>query len=112
MVFSITAATVPSKPAIPVTSLNGDSTKVVINWALPTDLGGLSIDGYKVEVKTSTTTFAKDLTDCDAESDSLIIQATSCSIPITTLRASPFDLGDGASVEARVVAFNTIGDSA
>ena len=69
VVFTIIAATVPSKPGAPTTYLNVDSTKVVIDWSAP-DTGGLSIDGYKVEIKTSTASFAKDLTDCDAETNS------------------------------------------
>ena len=56
-VFTITAATVPSKPATPSTTLNVDSTQVILDWSLPTDTGGLTVDGYKVEIKTSTGTW-------------------------------------------------------
>ena len=49
--------------------------------------------------------FSVDNTNCPATS------STSCSIPISTLRASPFNLDDSDSVTARVKATNTIGDS-
>lgn len=52
-VFTITAATVPSKPATPSTTLNSDQTVVILFWSIPTDTGGLTVDGYKVEIKTS-----------------------------------------------------------
>ena len=74
-------------------------------------MGGLSIGGYKVEIKTSSNTFAIDTTNCDAETNSSIILATSCSIPVATLREIPFELIDQVSVVARVTAFNDIGDS-
>ena len=68
-VFTIVAATVPSQPNAPTSALNGDETQVVFSWTLPSDLGGLTIDGYKLEIKTSSGTFEKDLTDCNAETD-------------------------------------------
>ena len=71
-VFTIVAATVPSQPSAPTTTLSEDSANVVIAWTLPSDLGGLSISSYKVEIKTSTATFEKDLTNCDAETSSTI----------------------------------------
>ena len=112
VVFTIYAATVPSQPAAPTTSLNGDSSLVIINWSEPTDNGGVSIDGYKVEIETSVDgVFSKDTLNCDAETDEAIILATSCPIPVATLRSSPFNLADGATVIARVTAFNQIGDS-
>ena len=49
-VFTILAATVPGQPAPPTTALSGDSTLVVIDWAAPSELGGLSVAGYLVEI--------------------------------------------------------------
>lgn len=69
-------------------------------------MGGLSLEGYKLVIKTSTGTFLKDLTYCDAETNSLIKSARSCSVPVLTLRAAPFNLLDFASVIAKVTAFN------
>ena len=111
-VFTIVAATVPSQPSAPTTTLSGDSANIVIAWTLPTDLGGLSISSYKLEIKTSTATFEKDLTSCDAETSSSILSSRSCTIPVAALRSSPFNLVDSASVTARVTATNSIGSSA
>ena len=111
-VFSIVAATVPSQPSAPTTTLSGDKTSVIIDWNPPSDLGGLTTDGYKLEIKTQSGTFEKDLTNCDAETNATIQSATSCTVPITTLRASPFNLVDSDSIYARVTAFNAIGNSA
>ena len=106
--FSIVAATISSQPSAPTTTLSGDGSQVVFTWNVPSDLGGLpSIDGYKLEVKTSIGTFEKDLTNCNAESSS----STTCSIPVLALRSDPFNLGDSNSVYARVTAVNSIGDS-
>ena len=110
-VFTIISATVPAQLSAPTTALHGGDTQVIIDWSAPADLGGLSIDGYKVVIKTSTNSFAEDLTNCDAETDTGIISATRCSIPVATLRASPFDLSDTDPVVAKVTAFNALGDS-
>jgi len=108
-VFTIVAATVPSQPSAPTTTLSGDLASVVIAWTPPSDLGGLSISSYKLEIKTSTATFEKDLTNCDAETSSSILSSRSCSIPVATLRSSPFNLTNSASVTARVTTYNAIG---
>ena len=73
-IFMIVAATVPSKPNAPTTTLSGDwpSELIVIDWTLPSDMGGLTISSYKLEIKTSTATFEKDLGHCDAETNSSI----------------------------------------
>ena len=55
-IFMIVAATVPSKPNAPTTTLSGywPSELIVIDWTLPSDLGGLAILSYKIEVRTLT----------------------------------------------------------
>ena len=60
---------------------------------------------------TATGTFEKDLTNCNAESDSTIISSTSCTIPTLALRSDPFFLADSATIYARVTAINDIGVS-
>jgi hypothetical protein len=45
-------------------------------------------------------TYTVDLTDCDMSTST----ATTCTIPVTALRASPFSLAWGTSVYAKVVA--------
>ena len=66
-----------------------------------------------MEVKTATSTFEKDLTDCDAENDSTIISTRTCTVRVDeTLRTSPFDLQDHDSVISIVTSINDIGESA
>lgn len=55
--------------------------------------------------------FLLDLENCDGENDQAIVDNASCEIPISALKAAPFNLVDGDAVNAVVVAFNSIGDS-
>lgn len=57
------------------------------------------------------TNYSLELEYCDGENDDTIHSTKSCEIPIASLKAAPFSLVDGDSVQAKVVAFNTIGDS-
>jgi hypothetical protein len=54
--------------------------------------------------------FYVDTTDCDG-SDSGIVSAALCSVPISTLSASPYDLPWGSSVQVKVTAENIYGVS-
>ena len=53
-VFSIVAGTVPKSQGAPSTSIGGDEINptLIVTWPLPIDQGGLSIDGYRLEIKT------------------------------------------------------------
>jgi hypothetical protein len=55
-------------------------------------------------------TYSVDLTNCDGRTD-LIINTRTCSVPITTLIASPFSLTWGSSVYTKVIALNAYGTS-
>lgn len=46
---------------------------LIVTWPEPLDFGGLSI-GYRVTIRTSIGTYEKDVTDCEAESNSTIIE--------------------------------------
>jgi len=48
---------------------------------------------------------------CDGENDLSVISSTSCTIPISTLKAAPFSLTNGMTVLVKVIVFNSIGDS-
>ena len=50
--------------------------------------------------------------DCDAEHDEAIIEATTCTVKVQNLLASPFRLTYQAQVNATVTAVNKVGDSA
>ena len=84
---------------------------MIITWALPQNIGGVLIVGYRIYIKTSTATWVQEPVDCDGINDANVISLRSCAIPVTTLRASPFFLTDRASLYAKVIAFNIIGDS-
>ena len=80
---------------------------VTVSWSEP-DEGGCRITGYTVEVRRSDdVNFSVDLNSCDMSSSS----ATSCVIPVATLRASPYNLEWGEAVYARVAAINAYGSS-
>jgi hypothetical protein len=53
-------------------------------------------------------TFGEETTDCDGGS-ATVLANLECAIPLTTLRASPFDLTYGTLVQARVMAQNANG---
>lgn len=54
--------------------------------------------------------YAEDTASCDGSS-SVIINGLTCSVPISTLKVSPFSLAWGASVYATITAVNSYGDS-
>lgn len=56
------------------------------------------------------TSFSTDVANCDG-SNSVIMASTLCFMPIATLRASPFSLDWGDSVNIKVVATNIVGNS-
>jgi len=110
-VISIVAAVVPSKPSAPTTSISADNLSVIVSWDLPTDTGGVSIDSYKLEIKTSTSTYETETVNCDAENDSTIISSRTCTILASTLSTSTYNLQASDSVYARVTAYNSEGAS-
>lgn len=89
----------PDEPSAPSTSVSGDN--VIITWTAPND-NGLQIQAYTVLIQKKDPAFyAVDYANCDGTQAS-IIAAMQCTIPITTLMASPFDLSWGDSVTAKV----------
>ena len=74
-VLTIVAATIPSQPSAPTTTLNGE-TSFTFDWNPPSDLGGLTISGYRLEVKTSTSSFSTEAINCDAENNGTIISTS------------------------------------
>jgi len=106
--FSIRAAAIPDTPSAPTTTVNGNN--VDITWTEP-GTGGSPITAYEITIRQSDgTTFTVDSTNCDG-SGSTILNARLCSVPITTLMASPYSLNWGDSVYAKVKATNIVGDS-
>jgi len=105
--ISIRAATVPLTPIAPTTSVQSSDVKVT--WVNP-DNGGSPFTAYRVTVKQNDNTFSEETVTCDG-SDSTILGQSYCLIPIATLRAAPFSHPWGASIYAKVVAINLVGES-
>ena len=49
--FSIVAATIPSTPAAPITTYDGLTDTVSIDFESPTDDGGLTVHGYVIKIQ-------------------------------------------------------------
>jgi len=82
----------------------------VIDWNAPYN-GGTPITSYTIEIRTSdVTVFSVDSTDCDGN-DATILNDSTCTIAVATLRAAPFSLAWGSSIYAKVIATNDLGSS-
>lgn len=105
---SILAAQIPDQPEAPTTSISGDS--VVVSWQLP-DNRGSPITAYTVRVRESDSlTFTEDALNCGG-TDQTIVLNRECSVPISVLRAAPFNLPWGSNIHAKVSAINAYGSS-
>ena len=83
----------------------------MIDWTEPED-NGSPILGYEIYIRQSDgVTFSQELTHCDG-SDSALILATECTIPISVLMSTPFNLQYGSNIHAKVLGYNQYGDSA
>lgn len=83
---------------------------VLISWVKPTT-GGSEITGYLVTIRqTDGGVYTESLTDCDG-SDGAIIASTSCQVQLSTLTSAPYSLSLGATVDAKVLAYNYYGNS-
>lgn len=84
--------------------------QVVFDWAAPAD-NGTPITAYNVYFRQSDDTYSTETVYCDG-SDSLIVSTTTCTVPLSTLRAAPFGLADlGSAINIRVNALNAYGTS-
>lgn len=97
----------PEQPVAPVTQTSGQD--IVITWQAPSD-NGAEITSYQVLFKKADDSFTTELTYCDG-SDSSIVSALTCTVPISTFRSTPFELNLLDSVYVKVFATNVKGDS-
>ena len=87
--FIILHATAPETPSAPSTT--NSATDVYINWSAP-DSNGASITSYTVTILQSDgSTFSEDIVNCDG-SDSTILTARQCKIPLSVLTSTPYSL--------------------
>lgn len=87
-----------------------DGSSVIIDWTAPFDMGSI-ISGYRIYIiEIDGLTYHQEYTHCDG-TDSAVIAAQSCSVPVATIMSSYFNLAWGTSVYAKVIAYNVYGDS-
>jgi len=98
------AASKPLQASAPTTVVNG--ANVEISWTAPNDQGSPLI-GYRVFIRKNDSKFNQELGDCDVSSTP---EALSCSVALTALIVSPYNLVKDASVYAKVQALNFYGD--
>jgi hypothetical protein len=103
------AAQIPDQPTNVQTTIAGDN--VLISWDTP-NARGSPLLGYLIYIRKSDgTTFDHDTTNCDGLTDAQILTDASCLVPISTLRASAFQLPWGSSVYVKIAALNEYGYS-
>jgi len=82
---------------------------VVVTWVAP-DNGGSPITAYTVEfLQADGTSYSTELTNCDGSTTG-IRDATTCTVPVSAFKATPFELPWGSEVWARVKAWNYYGN--
>jgi hypothetical protein len=84
---------------------------VLVDWNVPAFNGGSPVTAYKVLIRQDNLIYSEEQVNCDG-SQSQIVADTSCSVPVATLMASPFNLPWGSKIYAAVIAINAYGESA
>jgi hypothetical protein len=107
---TIVASAVPDRAGAPTTVISG-ATNVAIAWTAA-DPNSAALDAYQVWILTSDgATYAEDTAYCGADIAALLANLA-CELPLTALRAAPYNLAQGDLVTAKVRAHNNIGWSA
>jgi len=89
-------------------------TNFIVNWEPLADFTaeiGSAIISYKIYIQTSVLSFAEEITHCD-ENDVSIVLDTKCSIPVPFLLLSPYNTVDGTPVNVKITAANILGEYA
>ena len=103
-----TQTTVPDAVTNVQTTVSSSGLGVDITWNAYVS-NGLSVTKVKVYIKQDDGSYSKDLVNCDGETDSSIVTNRKCTIPFTTLRATPYFLDYSDEVVANVYAENADG---
>jgi hypothetical protein len=107
--LAVLVAQVPDTPAAPTTSIVGD--KVQIDWTIPYD-GSTPITGYIITIRHQDgITYTEETANCNGL-DLTIITDHQCAVLISDLIKAPYHLPWGSSIFAKVIAINSIGNSA
>lgn len=105
--LEVLASDLPDKTAIPSVTIGATETAVTISWTEPGDHAA-SITAYEILLLQSDgVTYSTETTYCDG-SDSSIVAALSCAIPMTTV-ASLTGLSVDSLIRVKVRAYNANG---
>lgn len=103
----LVASTTPDQVATPTTTIDPSTGGLVISWASPTAHGS-PITAYLIEVRDRLASqWAADAS-CDG-SDSAVVAALQCQIPMLTLTAAPYSYTLADLIVVRVSAYNAKG---
>lgn len=86
--LTVLSAYIPDIPVAPVSTISTNT--VVLTWIAPSD-NGSAITSYSILVRDSSSDYVTELTSCDG-SNSIILAAQECTIPLQTLYDAPFNL--------------------
>ena len=103
----IQAARAPAAPVAPVTAIDAATGGLVITWQAPNDAGA-TITAYVIQIADATTTTWSTVASCDGSAP-LIVAARTCTVPMSTLTAAPFNYVFGSVVLVKVQALNSYG---
>jgi hypothetical protein len=106
-VLSLLCATVPAIPNSPTTTIS--NSNVVITWTAPSAQGS-PITSYTVVLRSRSLVYATSNATCNG-SNAAIMAATSCTVPLATLIASPWNLVYNDGIYAQITASNFYGSS-
>lgn len=101
---SILCAALPAQPDMPISYVF--ENQVVFEWDIPSDHGTL-ITGYNILFRKSDNTYETELVDCDRT----ISVVNTCTVPLATFTAEPFNLVLGDDINLKVSAINDYGTS-
>jgi hypothetical protein len=82
---------------------------VIFDWNAPNP-NGTPLTGYKIYIRQANLSYILDNNICDGLSAS-VISNSQCTVPLSKLTASPYNLLKGYSIFAQVIATNQYGDS-
>jgi hypothetical protein len=81
----------------------------VITWVAPSDQGS-PITAFEVSIRSQDLEFILDTNVCDGGSTDAI-STLSCTVPLSTLQLTPYNLEYSDGIYARIIATNFYGDS-
>lgn len=105
----VITASVPVQLALPTVALAADPLFVDATWAVTSDARGSPVTQYRVKFRGSDNLFYIPTgTPCDPATP---VTTTTCSVLMSVLTSAPYSLAAGATIVARVEAYNAIGYS-